>query len=184
MATINQKDEIVHAQNLPYTSIVAKVNAANVVLFYKCNNKIEIYNFKLELLHSFMVNDSYLLSDFHLKEHEIVFFYKYKCLLEFYNYKTKFIKKTQVQLNNIISTIGRFGKMEFFDLNDKFLLFSFDTCDGNTLYVFNRADFRFLYEYNANKRTFWHMNDALGLYLLEFILFYIFSIAIISKLLV
>jgi len=127
-------------------------------------------------LNSFKLDNNVLYDGFHLKGYEIVFFDNKSTLLTFYDYKTKFVKKKSVYLNKIATKerVGaslentRFASSKLFDLNNEFLVFIYENCIGKVLYVFSRADFGFLYKFDANLRTFCFVHEEMGFYLLKF----------------
>jgi hypothetical protein len=137
------------------------VNATNIVRFKRTDSIVEIYNFKLEIVHSFRAEKSDILC---LNNYEIALSYHddnyNKLIIRCYNYKTvKTIKKeirlntkefkrlTEIQLDkgkylNCYNLVG---------LNDKFLFISattyFDDSMISILFILNREDNNNLFKY-------------------------------------
>ena len=171
MAIIKQKGDILHTKMLAYKEIIVEVNETNVVLFDKISNKIEIYDFRLEVLRCFDLDKSIEHIGFLLKGFDIVFFDKVSCILEFHDYKNKLNKPKRVDLKDIKEKFRYDGvlNLNLLNLNHEFLVFSNVLgCDRKILYVISRDNFKFLFKYEVNGRTFCYMHEDLGIYLLEF----------------
>ena len=80
-------------------------------------------------------------------------------------------------LNNIIFRVENFYKfllkflklLDLFDLNDKFIILTNKNNYYQTVYVFNRADFGYLYKYCVNFGSFFSFNEQLGFYFYKII---------------
>lgn len=162
MATIKLNGDIVHLKKLAYASIEVRVNEANIILFNKTERKVEIYDFELEVVHTFAVDQPY--TDFKLYGYDIVLFNSKDVVLTYYNYKTKCLRRSDVYLSKIKGIF--FPKL--FGINDQFIVFTTETGFVKKFSVLDRSTLTSLYTYSANSRIFCHIN-AESLYYVEFL---------------
>ena len=168
MATIKKNGEVEQIKKLPYASIQVRLNASNIFLCNYSHQKVEIYDFKLNIVHEFMLNKYY--HDMKLSDYDMVLFHCDSLVLTFYNCKTKCLHKNEAHLNYLTaneidaSDIANMGRSNgcLFDLNDKFIILANKNIHDQTVYVFNRADFGYLYKCCVHFGMFFSFNEQLG----------------------
>ena len=152
MVIINKTGKIIHSKKLNFTETKQnnrpycfKVNATHICAYNKANSVIEIYNFKLELVHSFNLPLKY--SHFRLCNQDIGFYDPFGSVFTCYNFKTKRVKKTDVKLDKmVLLKEARLSQekiwLDFLDLNEKFLFMNgnFFLCEQSSLFVLDRAN--------------------------------------------
>jgi len=183
MVVLNKKGDLIRSKevNQRYNgdkpSFDIKVNATNIIALKKFDNLVEIYNFNLELVHSFQVFiDKYENYDtLILNNYEIAFSDCRNNSITCFNYKTFNTKMNKIEfnpkkLNEQMGKNPRFVLILGLDsLNEKFLFFSGGhpskttggmSPDGLTKWLFiilNREDDNNLYKwFYANSWLFYN----------------------------
>ena len=162
VATIKLNGDVVHVKQLAYAPIEVKLNETNIILLNKIGRTVEIYDFELEVVHAFVVDQLY--TDFKLSGYDIALFNSKDLALTFYNYKTKCLRRSDVNL----SKIKGISFSRLFGINDQFIVFATDSARGKIYSVLDRSSLSSLYTYSANSRVFCHMNAG-SLYFVEFL---------------
>ena len=136
-----------------------KLNATNIVVLNETNRTVDIYNFKLELVYSIILNQSY--DYFKLNNYDIAFITDDdpdRFFITCFNFKTAQSKKKEVRLNTgqfeRVLGLGLQKAFYLLDLNDRFIFIegygSYDMTHRRiTHYIFllNRHDNNNLFRY-------------------------------------
>ena len=157
LSILSMKGAALHVKKMKYDKFSFKVNATNIVVHYSEKRLVEVYDFKLELLHFFSLDKIH--RDFTLSaNYEIFFLDTDACALTICNYKTSQIKRKEIELNkNLFScynknTFHPIG-LHILNLNEKFVYFRNYGRNFTPnywfqhIYVFDRASFVCLYKF-------------------------------------
>ena len=158
-------------------------NATNIVVLKVIKRIVDIYNFKLELVHSIRSEQEFY--DFRLNNYEIAFSGyddNYQLAITCYNYKTVQSKKKQVLLSKSeiarIMDIGldhQYGTIGMIGLNDRFIFIegvSVSTA-ANLILLLNRLDNNNPFRYFKSGLYYWFIyNNQIGSISDEFLLIY------------
>ena len=152
MLVLNRFDDLVHFKHFEeafdYDAI--RVNAINILAKSRRNQCVDVYNFKLELVHSIRLEQTF--HYFEVNNFEIGLGNRAladELVIACYNFKTVRSKKKEICINTaklkeelgVGMELGLFGLL---DLNDRFLFISFDILcfyfQLSATLVFNRED--------------------------------------------
>jgi hypothetical protein len=149
------------------------VNKTHIIAYYLYDKLVEIYNFNLELVHSFKVDRDF--AEFRLNNYEIAFLNSYKSMsITCYTYKTIRTKANAIFLDK--DEFKRridvyFGRWEFFflliELNDKFVFIQvskkfndYNSSNKKALLILNREDDYNLYKYFLVDGEWWFLYNS------------------------
>ena len=170
MFVLNKSGDLIHFKEIEtdndYDTV--HVNGTNVIAYNRDNRIVDVYNFKLELVHSIKLERKYC-DDFNLNNYEIalstsVNFYQF--VIACYNYKTTNLKKKEIsinkaQLKNILDLGMKVANYTFqlVDLTDQFLFIKVHgSCKARSAYhmcLLNRHDNNNLFKYFKSQYGRW-----------------------------
>ena len=184
MAVMNHSGKVIHFKSIikqekKYLNYKCKVNATNIIAHNITDSIVEIYNFKLELVHSIKLDQKFdkrfKLNNYEIAFNKIRFVDLYidrdideKLIITCYNYKTIHSKKTKFEIS-----LDEYGFKEkvfkLVDVNDRFFFISghprircnYSTIicllnreDENNVYKSFKCDFQSCLIYNAEFKVF------------------------------
>ena len=133
MVILKKNGDLVKLKDLTdrkYSSV--RVNATNIIAYEYHSSLVDIYNFNLELVHSFKLDNK--CAKFKLNNYEIAFFDDENSRITYYNYRTSKTKKKHYSINQnkIMDLFLDFNFIFYrilelpmviadFDLNDNFI---------------------------------------------------------------
>ena len=170
MLVLNKSGDLIHFKEIEtgndYDTV--HVNATNVIAYNRADLTVDVYNFKLDLVHSIKLERKYC-DDFNLNNYEIalstsVNFYQF--VIACYNYKTTNLKKKEIsinkaQLKNILDLGMKVANYTFqlVDLTDQFLFIKVHgSCKTRSAYhmcLLNRHDNNNLFKYFKSQYGRW-----------------------------
>ena len=177
MVVLSKSGDLIHFKAFQKDfSHDVKVNATNIVVFDSRNRNVEIYNFKLELVHSIRLERSYDGLGLKLNNYEIALGRNDNSdqfVITCYNYETTNSKKKEISINTgDLKSFIDFGieEQEYYfklvDLNDRFIFIEcsdiYDNEKDNTVnYIFllNRHDNNNLFKYFRSEHARWLIDN-------------------------
>ena len=177
MVVLNKSGDLIRLkalQNDCYYDV--QVNSTNIVAYNRSNRIVDVYNFKLELIHTIRLERSYDGSK--LNNYEIALSGKSdpgQFVIACYNYKTAQPKKKEIWINtDELKRISDFGIDEkrcwfqLVDLNDRFIFIAFYDfrsrfLPNNQIFLLNRHDNNSLVKHFRSEHARWLIyNDQIG----------------------
>jgi hypothetical protein len=164
MGVIKHSGEVIHSKSILFNTnrfhpvIEFNVNATNIIAHNLKVSIVEIYNFKLELVHSIKLEKKFY-GDFELNNYEIVFDNNDegfsdsgKQMIECYNYQTVNLKKNKLEIcmdkNGFEAVEEKFFK--FVGVNDRFFFIGGkcekDSDHSTIICLLNREDENKIYK--------------------------------------
>ena len=166
IAIINLDGKILHWKKIndaDYFRIFNyKVNKTNIIAHDNENQLVEIYNFKLEIVHSFKLEQNF--ENIAVHNYDIVFYDPPFGTLSVFDYKTNKMSRSDFCLYGIKRKAKKV--VQFYDLNAEFLFFFNRIYKTKTVFVYDRAEFSLLYKAQTNMDSKMIMCDS------EFYLFH------------
>ena len=130
---LNKSGDLIHLKKTEKDCYYdVKVNSTNILAKSRHNQCVEIYDFKLELVHTIRLERFYF-DSFKLNNYEIALSEKknaFQLIIDCFNYKTVETKKKEICIN-----IDQFKRILGFDTNDKGK-FCFQLVDLNDRFIF------------------------------------------------
>jgi hypothetical protein len=117
---------------------------------------VEIYNFSLELVHSFEVDEYYNEGVFAVHGYDMLFHSPKSGLATIINYKNKSLSEKKACLYNEKKKINH---ADLFNFNERFIILTDKHRKTKTLYFYDRADFKLLYKAKTNSNSIMMMFD-------------------------
>ena len=163
MVVLSKSGDLIRFKELKNFFDDIQVNATNIVVLNEINRIVDVYNFKLELVHSIRLERSY--GEFKLNNYEIGLFNRAYggdgLTIACYNYETVSSKKKEFSLNALelqrildyyVDDGGKFI-CKIVDLNDQFIFINgYGFCDTrrrervNYIILLNRHDNNNIYQ--------------------------------------
>ena len=169
VAVVNRKGEIIHLRDISnkkeYFSL--NINATNAFAYYNDApiELVDIYNFKLELLHSIKMSAPFECSTFHVHGYDVAFFDSKASQIAVYNHANKRLRKKEAYLDT--SVIFGSDHDDFFllmvNLNEKFVHFVlFYDDEARSLYALDRESLSFAYNiaFDVSRPNFRYIHEA------------------------
>ena len=146
----NKNGDLIRSKALNSPNYLIRANATNIIAYDRDNFRLEIYNFKLELVHTRTLTER---NCFYLNDYDIIFYDKYdSCVLSCYNYKTVQFKshkicldksklfKLSIELN--LDEAERNFRLALLALNERFIFIQVYVAQriSSILFILNRSD--------------------------------------------
>ena len=176
VAVVNRKGAILHLRDLSerkeYFSL--NINATNAFAYYNDApiELVDIYNFKLELLHSIKMSAPFKCSTFHVFEYDVAFFDSKASRIAVYNHANKRLRKKEAHLDT--SVVFGSDHDDFFllmvNLNERFVHFVlFYDDEARSLYALDRESLSFAYNiaFNVARPSYNYVHEAQVFYFSE-----------------